>query len=41
MDIAYISDDEICMNRYLEEHTEVVADQRQGWDILWKDQRAR
>ena len=40
MDKKYISDFEIFMNHYLEEHTEVVADQLEGWELFWKNQRA-
>jgi len=35
MDKSYVSEFTIFINRYLEEHPEVVEDQRRGWDIYW------
>lgn len=32
---AYVSEFTTFINRYLDEHPEVVKDQRLGWDIYW------
>jgi hypothetical protein len=31
----YVSDFEVFMNRFLEEHPEVIKDQKYGWNIFW------
>ncbi|NNM69093.1 MAG: DUF3460 family protein [Gallionella sp.] len=35
MDKAYVSEFMNFMNRYLEEHPEVVEEQRRGWAFFW------
>jgi len=35
MDRAYVSEFTLFMNRYLEQHPEVVKDQQRGWDFGW------
>lgn len=35
MDKAYVSDFTRFMNRYLEQHPEVVEDQQRGWRLGW------
>ncbi len=35
MDKAYVSEFTDFMNRYLEEHPEVVEEQRRGWNFFW------
>lgn len=36
MDKAYVSEFTLFMNRYLEQHPEVVEDQRRGWRFGWE-----
>ena len=33
---AYVSEFTGFMNQYLDEHPEVVDDQRRGWEFFWK-----
>lgn len=33
---AYVSEFTKFMNQYLDEHPEVVEDQRRGWEFFWK-----
>jgi hypothetical protein len=35
MNRTYISEFSVFMNHYLEDHPEVVAEQRRGWEFFW------
>ena len=35
MEKGYVSEFTVFMNRYLQEHPEVVEDQQRGWNIYW------
>lgn len=38
MDKAYVSEFTLFMNRYLEQHPEVIEDQLRGWRFGWEQE---
>ncbi len=38
MDKTYVSEFTLFIDHYLHDHPDVVADQKYGWDLYWKQQ---